>query len=244
MKKLSNRLKKIDNMVSSRYQNIWDCCCDHGLLGLALLKRKAANTIHFVDIVPSLTSHLEALLQKHFNSNDYEQRWQVHCIDVAKLPLSPKSKNLIIIAGVGGELLIEFIEKIVEDFQKKTPTDSLKELEFILCPVHHNYQVRQALISHNFSLLEECIITENKRFYEVIHVKKQFSLSTNPHSTMNKISVTGDIMWDFSCKSHQQYLAKTISHFQRMLLAAKPNEKVTLNNIIEQYSALNSTAPK
>jgi len=51
-------------------------------------------------------------------------------------------------------------------------------------------------------------------------------------------------MWDFSCKSHQQYLAKTISHFQRMLLAAKPNEKVTLNNIIEQYSALNSTAPK
>jgi len=51
-------------------------------------------------------------------------------------------------------------------------------------------------------------------------------------------------MWDFSCKSHQQYLAKTISHFQRMLFAAKPNEKVTLNKIIGQYSALIPTSQK
>jgi len=238
MKKISKRLKKIDSMVCSHYQSIWDCCCDHGLLGLTLLKRKAADTIHFVDIIPSLTTHLESLLQKHFNAKDYEQRWQVHCIDVAKLPLTSHDKNLVIIAGVGGELMIEFIEKIVDDFQKKTPQDSTKTLEFILCPVHHNYQVRQTLISHNFTLLEECIVAENKRFYEIIHVKKQFSSPSHVHEAINKISATGDIMWHLSSQSHQQYLAKTISHFQRMLRAAKPNDKITINKIIEQYSAL------
>lgn len=238
MKKISKRLQKIDSMVNSPYQSIWDCCCDHGLLGLTLLKRKAANKIHFVDIVPSLTTHLEKLLQQHFNSSDYAQHWQVHCIDVAELPLKAQGKQLVIIAGVGGELLVKFIETIINQFQQKLPISSTSELEFILCPVHHNYQVRQALISYNFTLIDESIVTENNRFYEVIHVKKQFPAKPGLKETDNKISPIGDKMWDFTTKTHQQYLSKIIDHYQRMLFAAKSNDHVSINTIIKQYSSL------
>ncbi|TWX56271.1 tRNA (adenine(22)-N(1))-methyltransferase [Colwellia hornerae] len=238
MKKISQRLQKIDSMVNIHYQNIWDCCCDHGLLGLTLLKRQAADTIHFVDIVPSLTTHLESLLQKHFSADDYIQAWQVHCIDVAKLPLTRQNKQLVIIAGVGGELLISFIESIITNFKQNTLINPTSEIEFIVCPVHYNYSVRQTLIAHHCTLLDECIVTENKRCYEVIHVKKHFGVSADIDNPLKKISPTGDVMWDLSIKSHQQYLATTIKHYQRMLQSTNDSDKKSINNIIEQYSAL------
>lgn len=51
-------------MVTSEYTHIWDCCCDHGLLGAALLSRQAGSYIHFVDIVPELMSELKNKLQR------------------------------------------------------------------------------------------------------------------------------------------------------------------------------------
>jgi len=241
LKKISNRLQKIDSMISTNYQSIWDCCCDHGLLGLTLLKRKAANTIHFVDIVQSLTAHLESLLQKHFSNEDFAQRWQVHCTDVIKIPITAQDKQLIIIAGVGGELLIKFIEDLIKQFFEMSLTKPTIEVEFILCPVHYNYQVRQALIKNNCLLVNEYIVIENKRFYEVIHVKKQFSVSSSFPDPLQSISPIGNTMWDLSIKLHQQYLTETISHYQRILLSGKADEQITVNHIIEQYSALISS---
>jgi tRNA (adenine22-N1)-methyltransferase len=242
MKKISSRLQKIDSMINADYQSIWDCCCDHGFLGLTLLKRKAASTIHFVDIVPSLTSHLESLLNQHFSAEDFIQRWQVHCIDVIKIPLTAQDKQLVIIAGVGGELIVKFIESLINKFREMSLTKPTIEVEFILCPVHYNYQVRQALIKNNCLLVNEYIITENKRFYEIIHVKKEFLELANTQDSFNEISSTGNTMWDLSLKSHQQYLTETISHYQRMLLSAKNKEQVAINHIIKQYSALRAKA--
>lgn len=242
MKKISSRLQKIDSMISADYQSIWDCCCDHGFLGLTLLKRKAASTIHFVDIVPSLTSHLESLLKQYFSAEDFIQRWQVHCTDVIKIPLTAQEKQLVIIAGVGGELIIQFIESLINKLSKMSLTEPTFEVEFILCPVHYNYQVRQTLIKNNCTLVSESIVTENKRFYEVIHVKKEFSVLANTPDSLYEISSTGNTMWDLSIKSHQQYLTETISHYQRMLLSAKNKEQIAINHIIEQYSAIRAKA--
>ncbi|MDX2422429.1 MAG: SAM-dependent methyltransferase, partial [Amphritea sp.] len=47
--KLSKRLTQIEQLVAPGYTHIWDCCCDHGLLGAALLARHSDAQIHFVD---------------------------------------------------------------------------------------------------------------------------------------------------------------------------------------------------
>ncbi|HTG55937.1 MAG TPA: SAM-dependent methyltransferase, partial [Niabella sp.] len=52
--------------MGAGYTHIWDCCCDHGLLGAALLSRQAAAHIHFVDIVPELMHELKNKLQRFF----------------------------------------------------------------------------------------------------------------------------------------------------------------------------------
>jgi len=220
--KLSQRLQSIEVLISEPYDHIWDCCCDHGLLGLSLLDKKRAKTIHFVDLVPDLLDKIEATLLQFWQGERGD--WQVHCIDAGKLPITQysqnknKDKHLIIIAGVGGDLMIELLSSL------HWITDSYP-VEFILCPVHHNYKVREYLIDHHFRLNQESLVFENNRGYEILHIALQASLP---------LTVTGSTMWDINNPLHCDYLHKTIKHYQR--LAKNPVNQVDI--IIKQYQQL------
>lgn len=220
--KIGRRLQEIEAMISSQYTHIWDCCCDHGLLGFSLLNAQAAQTIHFVDIVPELLNQIRETLYKYWKGDD--AGWQVHCIDAGKLPLKqfssqPKTdKHLIIIAGIGGDLLIELLHSL-------QPLCGSYHIEFILCPVHHNYKVRQFLMANHFALHNETLAFENKRGYEILHVSRQAS---------EPLSAVGSKMWDLSNPSHRQYLNKTIAHYQR--IAKNPN--IDVMTIIKDYQQL------
>lgn len=225
--KLGKRLKQIESMVSAGYDHIWDCCCDHGLLGAALLARHAATNIHFVDVVPELMQQLESKLVQFFpKDNLIDSHWQVHCADVAALPLQKFSgKHLVIIAGVGGDLMTGFIKAIYQNHPKL-------EIDFLLCPVHHQFTLRQQLIQLNFSLLDEVLINENKRFYEVILVS-----STNAGTSSN-INPVGNIMWrcdnDEQLKNTTAYLSKTIAHYKRMQFHGDSE----VQHIIDAYASI------
>ena len=190
-------------MVTLHYTHIWDCCCDHGLLGLALLSRSAAKNIHFIDIVPELMVELESKL----NGFHLSSSWETHCLDVAKLPLEQyEGKHLIIIAGVGGDLMIECIDSIYQRHQSLT-------IDFLLCPVHHQFSLRQKLIALDFSLKDEVLVEDNQRFYEIMLV----STATNPEIKINPV---GDKIWasesSKQTETAQKYLNKTLNHFQRI----------------------------
>ncbi|MDO6562077.1 tRNA (adenine(22)-N(1))-methyltransferase TrmK [Amphritea sp. 1_MG-2023] len=160
--KLSKRLQQIEQLVASDYDHIWDCCCDHGFLGAELLSRPTSATIHFVDIVPQLITQLENRLRRFYP--DARERWETHCIDVATLPLAQYSgKQLIIIAGVGGDLMIHFLEAIHQQHAQLN-------VDLLLCPVYQQYALREKLIELNCSLKDEILIAENQRFYEAILV--------------------------------------------------------------------------
>jgi len=204
----------------NHYGHIWDCCCDHGFLGLHLLERQAADTLHFIDTVEHILLNLKSQLEKR--QDPLQSKWQTHCLDAAKLDLYPTGQSsnkpqLIIIAGVGGELTISLVTALLNNHPDLN-------LEFLLCPVHHNYKVRQALINLDLGLIDECLLQENKRFYEVIHVSRQ---------AKTPIEKAGSIMWDLSRAIDSAYLNATIEHYQRM---GKRNEDVKV--IIEDYQAL------
>lgn len=206
-------------MVTSKFDHVWDCCCDHGLLGFQLLENNKAKHIHFVDIVPQLLIEIEAKLQRYYQG---DKHWHVHCIDVAQLPLEryQNEKHLIIIAGIGGQLLVELLTKLL-------PLTDALNVEFILSPVHHNYQLRQFLSQQHCNLLEECIVEENNRFYEVLRIN-------NNAKTIKAISLVGNEMWDLDNVQHQSYLQQTISHYQRM----GKNPNIDVAEIINAYQKL------
>ncbi|WP_165721429.1 MULTISPECIES: tRNA (adenine(22)-N(1))-methyltransferase TrmK [unclassified Pseudoalteromonas] len=210
--KLSKRLTAIDTLISQHHDIIWDCCCDHGYLGMALLKRAAANQVIFVDIVATLMNDLETQLssinklQKTCNKNP---QWQVLCQDVGKIEIAQNKSQVVVIAGVGGELLLSLIQQIIAN----NAVEHLNNVRFILCPVHHTYKLRVGLKQLGLGLVSEQIVYDNKRFYEVIEV----SFSSN-----NEISHTGNKMWDFSSAEHAMYQRQLINHYNKMLNKDKP----------------------
>ncbi len=231
--KLGKRLQHIESMVTAKYDHIWDCCCDHGLLGAALLSRQAAPHIHFVDIVPELMRELENKLNHFYPENSKSMsnsQWQVSCMDVAALPLQEFSgKHLVIIAGVGGDLMTEFVNVI---YQKNQTV----EIDFLLCPVHHQFTLRQQLIQLDFDLQTEALIVENQRFYEILLVSAARD-SGRPHT---RIDPVGNLIWQSNTTEQSKittaYLKKTLAHYQRMQL----NRHADVQHIIDAYSNLHS----
>jgi tRNA (adenine22-N1)-methyltransferase len=222
--KLSKRLAAIDALITEPEDIIWDCCCDHGYLGMALLKRAAANHLIFVDIVATLMNDLEAQLssinklQKTCNKNS---QWQVLCQDVGKIEIAQSKSQVVVIAGVGGELLLRLIQQITVN----NLSEHLNNVRFILCPVHHTYKLRVGLKQLGLGLISEQIIYDNKRFYEVIEV----SFNTN-----NEISNTGNEMWDFTSAEHVMYQRQLINHYNKML----NKDALYYQKVIKDYQEL------
>jgi len=232
--KLGTRLKQIETLVSPGYQHIWDCCCDHGLLGASLIAKQAAPHIHLVDIVPELIETLSIKFQTLFpakpnNQTDGENycenhcQWHSHCLDIAHLPLKDhQGKHLVIIAGIGGELMTELVAEII----KNNPELAL---DFILCPVRQVTTLRQQLIELEMELKDEVLIKENNRFYEILFVSSEKPVK-------QPISSIGETIWQSNSpeKKHvaKEYLQQTINHYQRMQQGSNdPN----LERLIRSY---------
>ncbi|MCL1113639.1 tRNA (adenine(22)-N(1))-methyltransferase TrmK [Shewanella basaltis] len=231
--KLGHRLTQLNNMIPTGYTHIWDCCCDHGLLGAALLARQASPTIHFVDIVPNLMQQLENKLQRFYPRQPIPQ-WQVHCIDVAKLPLSDYSESpLVVIAGVGGDLMIELVNSICLQ-------NPQLHIDFLLCPVHHQYELRQHLIKLECRLIDEKLIEENRRFYEILYIRRDPKLPVNvANDSLTDIDPIGNVIWQASDAAQQdiamRYLAKTIAHYSRINQSRSGNTSQAL----KEYQQVN-----
>lgn len=181
--KLGKRLTQLVQQVKRDYDHIWDCCCDHGLLGAALLKQHPSSTVHFVDIVPSLIDKVTLDLIRYFPATTDSPRWRTYCLDVRDLPLEANAgSHLVIIAGVGGDLMTEFIAELAKRHPSMT-------FDLLLCPVHHTYTLREQLIALNAELKSERLVEENQRIYELLHV--QISPSSGLALTLS--------LWSVSC---------------------------------------------
>jgi tRNA (adenine22-N1)-methyltransferase len=213
-------------MVTPGYTHIWDCCCDHGLLGTELLARHAAEHVHFVDVLPALIDQLTNKLQRLYSPT--HAAWHTHCLDVASLPLAQYAgKQLVIIAGVGGTLMTRFIQAI----HQRQPE---AQFDYLLCPVHQEYRLRQQLIALGYSLKQETLVKDNQRFYEVLLV----STRQAQKGVCLSISPVGDAIWQAETLEQERiakgYLNKTLKHYRNM----QRGNSEDMQHIIDAYRAV------
>lgn len=211
-----SRLSLLESMLVEPYQTVWDCCCDHGLLGMSLLKRSRAGEVVFVDVLEEQMKKLEAILRRNCPVDEYT--WHVRCGDVKEIVVPNRDSQLFIIAGVGARQTVEFINSLCSSAPHAA-------FDLLICSVHGNYAVRNALISNGYRLKGEQIIFENNRFYEGIYVSKDAS---------KEIANTGSVMWDWSNSNHQQYWRRIVGHYRQK--ARKDPEQY--QPIVANYEAL------
>lgn len=185
--------------------------------------------IHFVDIVPQLMTTIESKLTRFYSPQQFN--WQVHCQDLNQLMLEKsEEQQLVVIAGVGGVLMAEFVTNIMQN-------NTRQRVDLLLCPVNDCHLLRQTLSKLGLSLKSEQVITENKRFYEVI-------LVTNYCQSIVPISVIGEEMWHSECEIqkniNQDYLTKVLAHLQRTQLNAALTDR-RYCDIIAQYQSIQSS---
>ena len=240
--RLGHRLQQLINMIEHDYSIIWDTCCDHGLLGAELLnqnkqgKRPNLHTVYFVDIQADIMANTQQKLETFYPNVSSDSlpfaSWQTLCSSVEDIQLVPtSSRQLIVIAGVGGDLMSHFVNILNNKF-------ALTNVELLLCPVRHTHELRETLKQCNFGVISEKLIVENQRFYECLHVAKTSSeLSTSP------ITIIGKQLWQSPNKDLQKgettrqdkvrYCQQMIKHFKAA--SANPNQSGAAQALLTEY---------
>ncbi|MDH5426075.1 MAG: tRNA (adenine(22)-N(1))-methyltransferase TrmK [Gammaproteobacteria bacterium] len=204
--RLGSRLRAVYEVVlkaqnQTAYSRIWDCCCDHGYLGLKILQNNLCEKLIFVDQVPHIIQNLSLKLGS-FCSDQYE----LFTVDAGELSFESHQRHLVILSGVGGECMVDIIRAIAG-------RQGDASIDYIFCPSASTNALRKYLNSQNFTLLSETIACEKKRYYEILLVRTKESAGELPD-----VSLT-NTMWQADNTGHQQHLAKLSCHEGKKLLA-------------------------
>lgn len=175
-----------------------------------------ARKLVFVDVLANQMRKLESSLREDFPLAKYN--WHVRCGDVRNIVVPKINSQLFIIAGVGGDQTVDFINSL-----SISAADTM--FDILICSVHGSYFVRESLIDNGFSLIDEKIILDKNKIYEGIYA------SRNSGKT---IANTGYSMWNWKDQDHQRYWSRLVGHYAQRAR----NEPEKFRAIVEKYEAL------
>lgn len=197
--RLGSRLKAIYELVAqvqqqTAYSRIWDCCCDHGYLGIKILSDNLCEKLVFVDQVPHIMEKLSLKLALVCSA-----KYELITADAGELCFDPNQRHLVILSGVGGECMVDILSAIA-----RGQADA--EIDYILCPSASQKALREYLVEQGFGLVFESIACEKKRYYEILFVRSKAAASGLPRVSIN------NSMWQSDNSEHQRYLSKLARH--------------------------------
>lgn len=144
---LDQRLQRaFDYLVLEK--DCWDFCCDHGLLGKAIIKSGAFGEVHFVDKVSNIMKKLDDDLAEYFKNENYK----THSSDLRFEKLNPEGNLLFL--GIGSKSMIEML--------KVQCPQAREGLRLILCPNKGSEILREYLSVSNWKLVYDELIADKK----------------------------------------------------------------------------------
>ncbi len=188
---LSKRIETITTLVGVRHETVFDLCCDHGLIGLEVLKQTNSKVI-FVDIVHEIMEKLSINLKAtDIPSGNYS------IITSNAIDLKVPQNACFIIAGIGGELAIKILENIL---------NQVDQFEVIISANNNLIKLRKFLISKNLKMVDEILVKDNKQFYEILKIS---------HFGNEEITEIGTKMWQNPKNHHFEYIEQQISYYKK-----------------------------
>lgn len=169
MIRLSKRMMALAEMVTPG-SVLCDVGCDHGYLPIYLVQKGIIPRAVAMDVAEGPLLAAKTHIQEHRLSRTIETR-----LSDGLDRLSPEEADTILIAGMGGGLVMHILS------QNPKVAQSAKEL--ILQPQSELYQVRRFLWQQGYELLQEDMVKEDGKFYPMMKVRYGKDASTGDGPT-------------------------------------------------------------
>lgn len=169
---LSERLNTILSLVSQS-KCVADVGCDHGFVSIELINRKIAENVIAMDIRQGpLMRAQEHIMQTHLSD-----KIQTRLSD-GVAAFKPGEADSLIIAGMGGNLVIHILEN-----GKETVKD-MKQC--ILQPQSEIQKVRKYLRENDFKIIEEKMVFEDGKYYPMMKAVPSSNISKNENKLYDR----------------------------------------------------------
>ncbi|KXG75895.1 tRNA (adenine(22)-N(1))-methyltransferase [Thermotalea metallivorans] len=158
--KLTPRLLAIAQLVPQG-ATVADIGTDHGYIPVYLIKNGIARKVIATDVNKGPLGSAQKNITMHYMENHIETR-----LGNGLAVFQPGEVDTVIIAGMGGLL----IRDILTADQKIAATVET----FILQPMVAQEELRRWLLSNQWKIVDEKLVKEDHRIYEIMVVKKGF----------------------------------------------------------------------
>lgn len=232
--KLSNRLEKVVSLVESA-ESAADIGTDHGHVPVELVRRGIVKHALAMDVRKGPLSKAEENIAAAGLKDKIETR-----LSDGVVKLKQGEADAVIIAGMGGELVIHILE------DGRHMWDTVKQ--WILSPHSEIHKVREWLCANGFPVVKEDMVYEEGKFYTIMDVRKwtgealerpaeeekTFRYSNYLRETKNP--VFADYLRDEEEKllSLRENLKKQAEHSERAMESLKDiEEKLSMNREVQ-----------
>lgn len=156
--KMSNRLQAIANLIPNN-SIVVDIGTDHGYIPLYLIENEISKKVIASDISKGSLNKTINYIKELNLSNKIIPRLG-DGLEIIK----PFEVDTVIIAGMGGLLIRDILSKDMN------LTNSITN--FILQPMVASRELRQYLYNGNFRIIDEDLVKEDEKYYEIIYAKR------------------------------------------------------------------------
>ena len=216
MIKLSKRMKAVSSMVTPG-SILADIGTDHGYVPISLVQRKKIKKAIAMDVNKGPLKRAE----EHIREAQLEEYIETRLSDGVK-KLEVGEVNSILIAGMGGDLVIRIIKNGMEVCR------SVDEL--ILQPQSELGRVRKFLRENNFEIIDEDMVIEDGKYYpmmKVIPVDEIVLWEILPDEVIPACDMYGPYLLKNGNPSLRKYLVKQHKQLTKILkeLEKQPESK-------------------
>lgn len=230
--KLSNRLEMVVSFVKDG-ESAADIGTDHGHVPVELVKRGIVKRALAMDVRKGPLSKAE----ENIAAAGMKEKVETRLSDGVR-KLAAGEADSVIIAGMGGELVIHILE------DGRHVWDSVEQ--WVLSPHSEIHKVREWLWNHGFPIVKEDMVYEDGKFYTVLDVRKRqedshtagsekmFRYSTYLRKTKNPVFI--EYLKDEEAKllSLKENLMKQAEHSERARESLREvEEKLSMNREVQ-----------
>lgn len=155
--RLTPRLQVIADYVKKN-SIVADIGTDHGYIPVYLIEADICDRVIATDINKGPLENAESYIKKKGFDNNIDTR-----LGDGLCSIKPNEVDTLIIAGMGGLLMIEILEKS-KDVAKSTHN-------FILQPMVASDELRRYLCNNGYRIVDEKLAKESDKIYEIIYAK-------------------------------------------------------------------------